>query len=230
MLHYAPFREAWPQLLSLSLGLLVLGFSRRRLVEFLQGMYPSLCLNEEGSFLLMFTDVSGLLYPFGGLEEDRPMMRRTDISSFPPASNAHELGMYLQTKCAIKMDIHVVKVQGCNADASESITTTLPSLVLLDSPPCAYQIPNTMICFCIAKGPCAAQPGWSLLQRPEMSFTLLFNFTPIAMVSFHQCQQNKMLLRGIVWVLSCTCFSDNQRCMEPLSVFGIYGVSCQEKD
>lgn len=126
------------------------------------------------------------------------------------------------------MDIHAPKVQGCNADASESITPTLPSLVLLVSPPLAYQIPNTMICFCIAKGPLWCP--WSLLQCPEMSSTLPFNFTPIVMLSFHQCQQNKMLLRGIVWVLACTCFSDNQHCIEPLSVFGIYCVSCQEKD
>lgn len=99
MLHYAPFREVWPQLLSLSLDLLVLGFSRRRLVEFLQ---EGVCLHEEGSFLLIFIDLAGLLYSFGSLEEDRPMMWRTDISSFPPASNAHELEMYLQTKRAIK--------------------------------------------------------------------------------------------------------------------------------
>lgn len=48
MLHYAPFREAWPQLLSLSLGLLVLGFSRRRL-EFLQkgGIHPFAYIKRE---------------------------------------------------------------------------------------------------------------------------------------------------------------------------------------
>lgn len=58
------------------------------------------------------------------------------------------------------MDIYVSEVQGCNADASES-TPTLASLVLLVSPLCACQFPNTMICFCIAKGPlwCPCQDG-----------------------------------------------------------------------
>lgn len=50
MLHYAPFRGAWPQLLSLSLGLLVLGFSRRRLVEFLQEGVSIPLLTWRGKF------------------------------------------------------------------------------------------------------------------------------------------------------------------------------------
>lgn len=64
---------------------------------------PALCLNEERSLLLVFTEVAGLLYLFGKLAEGRTMTVQ-NISSFPPASNTCpwlELEVYLQTQCAI---------------------------------------------------------------------------------------------------------------------------------
>lgn len=96
MLHYASFREAWPQLLSLLVGLLVLGFSRRRLVEFLQEGVSIPLLKWRGKSSADFYRSCRI----GGLEEGRPVMWRTDTSSFPPASNAHEFVIW--TKCTIK--------------------------------------------------------------------------------------------------------------------------------
>lgn len=52
------------------------------------------------------------------------------------------------------MDIHVPKVQGCNA--SGSITITIPSLVLLVSPSC-------LLLYC-QRALVLPVPGWSLLQ------------------------------------------------------------------
>lgn len=54
------------------------------------------------------------------------------------------------------MDIHVPKVQGCNA--SGSITITIPSLVLLVSPSC-------LLLYC-QRALVVPVPGWSLLQWP----------------------------------------------------------------
>lgn len=74
MLHYAPFREVWPQLLSLSLGLLVLAFSRKRLVESLQEGISIPLLRWRGKFSADVHRSWWIALSLGGLEEDRPMM------------------------------------------------------------------------------------------------------------------------------------------------------------
>lgn len=129
--------------------------------------YPALRLNEERSLLLMFTEVAGLLYLFVNLAEGRTMTEDNRSNLIFPSLKymclAWARDVLTNKMCNKKWIFMYRKVQGCSAGASDSIAISIPTLILSASPPCAYRIPNTVICFCSAKGLMVPVPGWSLL-------------------------------------------------------------------
>lgn len=120
------------------------------------------------------------------------------------------------------------KIQGCGADVLGSIAISVLTLAISTSPSCAYQIPNTAICFCRAK-----RPWWSLLQWP-LSIPLPSDFLRSCMMptnsnifarSFDQRHQNKILLRAIAWHSVSSLFF--RQSPLPTATFCLWPTWCQ---